>query len=347
MPNNPVQVVLNTAAYLVVPENTGYGSPKDFYAGRNRQFIKHRDDLSKQVSSISQSMRNSDIDAGFVKVTLSEEAWAKSHRPTRALFPTSSLPCVGASGLGELFFMVTPSGLDEVDEQIRLAEPEPRTRRNKTTGKVEEVPSYRRSEVGAIDLISVAGPDEKRSFDLRTAIEWLSDSRTSGAYLVEMFDLSQAARYLDPKIRARRTRMMERFLDGLRSTKLSIDVYPFSQIQTGLEDGIIPRTVAIRLAAGPIGVHLKGAPATARSVQLPPFDDELNHHRTLLRFLDHEPLVQRITLPPLVEQSASTEVELGQAPELPKPQAKGKYPKVGLIRQRCFSDLRRLGHRSI
>ena len=65
MPNNPVQVVLNTAAYLVVPESGGYGPPKDFYAGQNRQFTKHRDDLAKQVSSISQSMRSADIDAGL------------------------------------------------------------------------------------------------------------------------------------------------------------------------------------------------------------------------------------------------------------------------------------------
>jgi hypothetical protein len=87
MPNNPVQVILNTKDYFISPDPGRYGPAKDFFENRDKEFVDHRDRLARQVSAISASIQQSGLTAGVVKVNLQREAWAKSNRPHRALFP--------------------------------------------------------------------------------------------------------------------------------------------------------------------------------------------------------------------------------------------------------------------
>jgi serine protease AprX len=54
---------------------------------------------------------------GVAKVTLKEEALAKSHRPL-SLFTPTSCPIIGTKELGELLIGVTPSGLHEVKRRV-------------------------------------------------------------------------------------------------------------------------------------------------------------------------------------------------------------------------------------
>src|SRR5262249_54983162 len=158
------------------------------------EFTQHRTRLSRQVSSISSVLQQSNVDTAFVKVRLNKEAWAKSHRPTQALFPPQAFPCVGASRIGELFFQVTPDNLRAVESQILAAEEETRWRERPRDGKQIAVPTHQRSEVGAIQEIALPTAADKRVFDLASAVKWLSDARTSGAYLIELFDLERATR---------------------------------------------------------------------------------------------------------------------------------------------------------
>ena len=50
MAHNPVQVVLNTEQYMKRPEGGGGGSAKDFFEGRDNEFVKHREKLLRDFS---------------------------------------------------------------------------------------------------------------------------------------------------------------------------------------------------------------------------------------------------------------------------------------------------------
>jgi hypothetical protein len=126
MANNPVQVVLNTKDFLVVPVKHAGGGNKDFFADRDAEFSEHRASLQKKVGSIHSSFQRSGKKSGFVKVTMRKEAWAKSHRPHGVLFPEAEITCVGASNLGELFYMVTDVQLTRIATDIGRAEDETR-----------------------------------------------------------------------------------------------------------------------------------------------------------------------------------------------------------------------------
>jgi hypothetical protein len=86
MPNNPVQIVLNTKDFYVTPEPGRMGYPKDFFENRDKEFREHQARLVRQVSSITAALQQSSVDTAFVKVRLNKDAWAKSHRPTHSLF---------------------------------------------------------------------------------------------------------------------------------------------------------------------------------------------------------------------------------------------------------------------
>lgn len=58
-------------------------------------------------------------------------------------------------------------------------------------------PSRIRSEIGAIDHISQHSRSDKRKFSVVEAIEWLSDPRSGGAYIVELFENPPAKKEWD------------------------------------------------------------------------------------------------------------------------------------------------------
>lgn len=184
VPNNPVQVVLNTKNYLVAPDPRRAGPAKDFFEGRDQEFVEHRDKLLRQVTSIATAFERSNLSAGVVKVSLNREALAKSHRPQRALFPSDKRPCVGASQLGELFYYVTKDGVGELEQEITAAEVETRLRKSETSKKEYAAPSYQRSDVGAVESIELPSAADKRNFGVEEAVRWLEDPRTSSAYFV-------------------------------------------------------------------------------------------------------------------------------------------------------------------
>jgi hypothetical protein len=333
MSNNPIQVVLNTRDFFVVPDPGRMGYPKDFFESRDKEFTRHRNTLSQQVASITTALQQSSVDTAFVKVRLTKEAWAKSHRPTQALFPPAEFPCVGASRLGELFFQVTPRGLQAVEKQILSAETETTWKERPRDGKRISVPSHQRSEVGAIQEIALPVADDKRSFDTRTAVNWLTDPRTSGAYLVELFDLARATRDQDQPAAMLHRRAL-RFMDRMKGTNLSIDLYPFRVFKPDADDSYA-RVLAVRLVLGPGGVNYldysRRVLAGRQTAEIAPFDSDVRHHGILLEFLDRDPMVRRVSLPPLLLPSASVTSPLGRKPVIPKRGKESSYPRIGVI----------------
>ncbi len=88
----PVQIVLNQESFEEVREKNGGGPKKDFFAHKDREFERHRDEISKQLSSVAEALgRRSTGNIGVLKLILRRSAWAKSHRPIRALFKQVSV----------------------------------------------------------------------------------------------------------------------------------------------------------------------------------------------------------------------------------------------------------------
>ncbi len=332
MPHNPVQIVLNSKDYLTTPEPTKGGSSTDFFEGRDDEFMQHRARLARQVASIGKTFQQSGMGEGFVKVKMRKDAWAKSHRPTDALFPPQLFPCVGGSGLGELFYQVTEPGLNLLTQQISAAEPETRWKTREQNGTVKRyaAPSNRRSEVGAVESITVLAAPDKRKFGAEEAVRWLSDPRTSGAYLVELFrpqeDEPQSLGHPDI---IRRTAALRDLEKTIRSVGLFAEVFPI-QTSRMAEVGIF-RTVGVRLVGSATGVRPTPVVSADGSMQPQPFDSNVMHHSALLDALDHHALVRRIGLPPVLLPSPAAMTGAGGPIILPEPQPGVIYPKVGVV----------------
>ena len=191
MANSPVQIVLNSDAFIEALENNGGGGSKDFFAGNDTEFIEHRDNIQNQLSEIkSMQLVNSFAKVSYAKVTLKQTALAKSHRPTSQVFKRDVAPIIGAGDLGELFVELTPESIDKINTKVGQAEPE--TRYKEKNGKNEPNPSRLRSEVGAIEGISPYTASDKRNFSVKEAVKWLSNPQTGGSYMVELFEAPPA-----------------------------------------------------------------------------------------------------------------------------------------------------------
>ena len=312
MPNNPVQIILNTRDYFVTPNPSGFGPAKDFFADRDQEFVEHREKLLKQVSSIDSAFRRSQMTAGVVKVSLQREAWAKSHRPQRALFPPAKRPCLGASRLGELYFHVTPEDVTELAQEIAAAETETRRRVSRKTGLEYLAPSHQRSDVGAVESIELPTAADKRNFTATQAIEWFADGRTAGAYFVELFSLPPT--YLPEFVNDYVHRVSGDLVIAAEQNQLPVEMFPV-EIQR----------LETQRPLGVIGVRLvRSGGGLSRSV-----DD----HARLLSLFDNHAYVRRIMLPPiLVPTSALVALaEPNTGTQLPTRQADIAYPRVGVI----------------
>ena len=49
MANNPIQIVLNAQNYVQRSDINPGGANKDFYAGRNEDFVRHREAITAQL----------------------------------------------------------------------------------------------------------------------------------------------------------------------------------------------------------------------------------------------------------------------------------------------------------
>ncbi|APT60426.1 hypothetical protein RGI145_24070 (plasmid) [Roseomonas gilardii] len=185
---SPIQIVLNPENYEKARDGGGGGAHTDFFFGKDVEFKRHQRTLNKQLNGLADALKaQRDTDLGYVKVKLRRAAWAKSHRPFAQLFKDQVTPLVGGLDLGELIVEAKPDPLRRVAGKVLEAEPQSRTHINPQTGKTEPYPSVLRSEVGAVESVSLYGPEDRVEFSVDTAVDWLSRSETGGAYEVELF----------------------------------------------------------------------------------------------------------------------------------------------------------------
>ena len=304
MPNNPLQVVLNANDYQHIPEPGGGGAVKDFFRGHDNEFVAHRERLLTDLDQIGRAMVRGDRPVlTYMHVTLNEEAWAKTKRPTMKVMPPSKVPLVGGTNLGDMIVELTPENIEAIRGSISAAEKDVPMVPDKKTNELKPKPSRERSEVGAIRALRAHHAADRRTFSAQEAIAWLADPRTGGMYLVETF--------IDPRpqdskeIRRLRQRAVE----------------AFTHLQQGLAQLALP-------------LEIEDTQERWQSVRLLLLRLGSNHvadHETLLRFLDEHPIVRRVALPPILKAEHAAPGTAGVNAAVAAPQAAGAYPILGII----------------
>src|SRR6218665_483200 len=329
MANSPVQIVLNTDAFIEALENQSGGSSKDFFADKDVEFVGHRDYLQKQLSEIqSLQMVSSYSKISYAKVTLKQAALAKSHRPTSQIFKREIAPVVGAGDLGELFVELTPESVTKIGNTVSKAETETRYKENKSTGKSEPHPSKLRSEIGAIQDIKPYTASDKRKFSLKEGIEWLSKPQSGGSYLVELFASPPPRQDWDLLLSDKRE-LFKSFFDGLKDVGNGIIV---SRVITGKGAAVI---FGIKLEKGVSAPNIQLIPTTSstnRGSEIKEIDLSIEKHSLLLDFLGKHPLVKKISLPPIITQSEpSSTTNRGGMHKIPLMTEGVSYPKICVV----------------
>ena len=64
--SRPIQVFLNTEQFLSVPERGGDGGNKDFFAGNNSGFSRHKSAMRQKIQNASTTLRPKRQDVAFI-----------------------------------------------------------------------------------------------------------------------------------------------------------------------------------------------------------------------------------------------------------------------------------------
>jgi hypothetical protein len=167
--NNPILRVSQRDEDYRQPEGGGGGSTKEIVEVTQRL----RQNLCEKVQETSASLAASFTQwpqlPAVAKLTLRENALAKSHRPTQ-LLDRAETPLIGAAGLGELLISVTPATLNQLSTHIAS--------NNTKTGRanistIEDLRAYD-------NVDRLGGEDGWKVSDL---LEWLRTGRTLKAEL--------------------------------------------------------------------------------------------------------------------------------------------------------------------
>lgn len=326
MANGPVQIVLNTDDFRVLRDPGKGGASHDFFAGRDVAFNEHKQELQQQLTRAKEVIAAAPVGSlGYVKVTLRQSAWAKSHRPVQNLFKAERADLVGATGLGQMLFEVTPRALEQIVGDVNRAEPETRLVQTKE-GKSEPRPSRTRSEVGAIEKVEPFGAPDKRAFTIDTALAWLANPRAGGGYRVELFVVPPARGQAD-LLPAQKREAWRTFLDGLRALGSGVIVERINVV------GSARPTLSVRLETAdrdPV-IQLDPIPLRRSAAEVAPIDLSRARHERLLGFLDRHPLVRNVKLPPILERSTASTRAIPGTFAAPPRTAGRNYPTVGVI----------------
>lgn len=166
------------------------GSQKDFFKGRDADFIKHRDQMCSQLKELSEQLRqeNAPFKAeGFVEVRLTQDAWAKSHRPVDKLFKPELATLVGGNEIADLVFRVSSMNLRKIADTMATAKPDVKEKKNPDTGVVRIIVPELKSETGAIEAVVLWGPDQRKAPSVDEAIAHLKRRELAAYYRVELF----------------------------------------------------------------------------------------------------------------------------------------------------------------
>lgn len=331
MPNNPVQIILNDQDFLRAPEPGQGGPDKDFFENADRAFLEHRGKLAAAIDQIMESIKKAGYGpAAYLKVQMRDEALAKSYRPNRVLFRDAQFPCVGADGVGTLYYRAPLIYLPALRARLFEAEETVEVRTSRQTGREYKAPSRARSEVGAIATIEIAPPIDKRAFSTAAAMQLFGDPRTVSGYQIELFETPASPVIADdPLGRYALLESLQKILIGLGrgartflASQLGRTPVLELQLTTSDQEAIVDNRLGI--ARRDIAPIVRGGPV----------DRNPERHEEALLALARHPLVRSIR-PPVQLQLTDQEESQGRArPEtvvVPTPSPDATYPVVGII----------------
>lgn len=160
MTKKAILKIKNSNDYIVRPIPNASGNNKDFFNGNDQAFAHHKSFLISKASEVSQEIGFRDCqNFATMKVTLRDDAIAKSHRPTKALFNRKH-PVIGGGEMGEIYVQVNAKSLPELTERISQAKVKSDVKFNKD-GKIESKVGQLRSEVSAIENLKLLGASDK------------------------------------------------------------------------------------------------------------------------------------------------------------------------------------------
>ncbi|MEQ3286452.1 S8 family serine peptidase [Klebsiella oxytoca] len=176
--------IKNSKKYIYSPEVIPGGDNKDFFHGDDAAFARHKTKLILKTSLISQQIQErKNKKFATIKVSLKEDAIAKSHRPTSAVF-NYKYPVIGGGDIGEIYVQVNEKSLPSLVERLSQAKVQSEIKFNKNGEIVPKVGKLR-SEVSAIENIELyTGNDKSIMSDIEFAQELLKNKRE---IIVELF----------------------------------------------------------------------------------------------------------------------------------------------------------------
>lgn len=176
--------IKNSGGYIYKPEPNVGGDKKDFFYGDDLAFARHKAELINKTSEISNEIKNRENKSfATLKISLKDEAIAKSHRPTNALF-NHKHPVIGGGEIGELYVQANESSLPTLVERLSQAKVKSDVKFDNKGEIVSKVGALR-SEVSAIvDISLYTGNDKSSLSDVEFSREIIENKNS---IIVELF----------------------------------------------------------------------------------------------------------------------------------------------------------------
>jgi len=338
----PVQVLMEGERFHAKPNKPPGGSQKDFFAGDDEGFARHKAEVTTRLSNIAQTLERKDEPLGFMHVQMRETALAKSHRPLDRLFTAHNrFALVGGDSDGNLIVQGAPRALQELSDLIsEKAEPTPRKRVDRNTGKLVDAVSEYRSELGSIEEIRLHDRDDRVGFEARLAIETLQRKDAIGSYVVDLFRIDQSIAGQGAVHKA-----LIRFLEAIGEISGGLEIRP--ALPEDLRSRLLHPTLSLslRLVQDPsrrsiiLPRELRGdAPPVALSTSASASsglragaDLDPKRHEDVLALLAEQTLVRTVQLPVVLDEGNSLAVPSGKTISIPAPSASIDYPVLGVI----------------
>ncbi|MBN3769269.1 S8 family serine peptidase [Burkholderia sp. Se-20378] len=344
----PLLYVSNPSALQRDRKTVPGGKKTDFYADRDDAFAAHRTYVTNSIRTIQAQLGESSVrfgPTGFVKVSLQEKAWAKSHRPVRRLFTQDTAPVVGGADIGELIVRADDVGLSRVLERIEAADAKTKRRLDKHGDLVLD-PNRERSELGALENLHLWSVADRRIPDTESAIRLLNEQKLAPMYSVRFFEpISSALAKLRSASDTLRSADLpaDTFVRSLVELSRSLGIYVV--LQSGLES---VSSAYIGLTDSPGFAVLDGISSLSKVGEQLRVDGDYSFdaHRTLLALLGDHPDIRTVAIPNLLAtdqnstlieaaapqriQRTSTVVSLLPA-DIPEPKENVAYPTVAVV----------------
>lgn len=294
MAENQIQFVLNPRAFIGDKDVVnGFGTNKDYFLGRDNEFIAHKGILVQGLVSIGEaSLSNAYSRITYAKVKMRSDAIAKSHRPTKSIFTVNKRSyVVGGAGVGELLIEMHPGSIEKTVQAINRAE-----------NVAREKPSRARSEVGGIQSIQLYSSEDRVPFTLAEVMTWKEEGLVSNGYYVDIFHPLYVL--FEP------VHLSEDFRNLIQSFKDHLESLTYVNYKELMSSG----------RGGQVFVHIESDSEQDYAVK----------NAELLDFLSGHPLVRKVSAAPLLSSFTSSS-GIGLDVDVDAPNDISMFPIVGVI----------------